>query len=96
MVTLSSRRPRRHRHHGHPPRRLLRLPLSLDLHLHHRPALVEGGHQWLPTIGNLLGRGILDVFRACSMVRQYPSANAGIPNVLAGRTVRAGVRPKEG
>src|SRR2546427_1020686 len=57
MVTLSS------------PRRLLLRPLFLRrLPLHHhllRPALLERGHQQLPSDQRFLGRGILDVFCAC-------------------------------
>src|SRR5205807_1696070 len=60
MVTLSS------------PRRLLLRPLFLRrLPLHHllRPVLPERGHQQLPSDQRFLGRGILDVFCACPMVR---------------------------
>src|SRR5437870_3963827 len=68
MVTLSS------------PRRLLLRPLFLRrLPLHHyllRPVLLERGHHQLPNDQRFLGRGILDVFCSCSMVRLAPIANA--------------------
>src|SRR5438094_10648537 len=64
VVTLSS------------PRRLLLLrPLflrRLPLHLLLRPALLERGHRQLPSDQRFLGRGILDVFCACPMVRLVP------------------------
>src|SRR6266550_3877696 len=67
MVTLSS------------PRRLLLRPLFLRrLPLHHhllRPALLERGHRQLPSDQRFLGRGILDVFCACPMVRLVPLGN---------------------
>src|SRR5437868_15427320 len=68
MVTLSS------------PRRLLLLrPLFLRrLPLHHlllRPALLERGHRQLPSDQRFLGRGILDVFCTCPMVRLVPLGN---------------------
>src|SRR5204863_5129784 len=67
LVTLSS------------PRRLLLRPLFLRrLPLHHhllRPVLPERGHRQLPSDQRFLGRGILDVFCACPMVRLVPFGN---------------------
>src|SRR5207253_3390324 len=67
MVTLSS------------PRRLLLRPLFLRrLPLHHlllRPVLPERGHRELPNDQRFLGRGILDVFCACPMVRPVAFGN---------------------
>src|SRR6266550_3866178 len=72
VVTLSS------------PRRLLLRPLLLLL----RPALLERGHRQLPSDQRFLGRGILDVFCACPMLRLVPLGN-GTDNmstsVLRGR-----------
>src|SRR5438067_7134609 len=67
VVTLSS------------PRLLLLLrPLflrRLPLHLLLRPALLERGHRQLPSDQRLLGRGILEMFCACPMVRLVPLGN---------------------
>src|SRR5438270_336862 len=68
VVTLSS------------PRLLLLLlrPLflrRLPRHLLLRPALLERGHRQLPSDQRFLGRGILDVFCACPMVRLVPLGN---------------------
>src|SRR2546427_11845313 len=67
VVTLSS-----------PRRRLLLRPLflrRLPLHLLLLPALLERGHRQLPSDQRFLGRGILDVFCTCPMVRLVPLGN---------------------
>src|SRR6266705_2337708 len=84
VVTLSS------------PRRLLLLrPLflrRLPLHLLLRPALLERGHRQLPSDQRFLGRGILDVFCACPMVRLVPLGN-GTDNMST--SVLRGSKSKE-
>jgi hypothetical protein len=68
-LTPSSRhRACRHRHRlrHHLPCRRLRRPLLPRL------ALVERGHRQLPSDHKGLGRGILDIFCSCSMVRLAP------------------------
>ena len=67
VLTPSSRR-RLRRHH----RRLLCRRLHLPLRLLPRLAPVEGGHRQLPSRQESLSRGILKVFRLCSMVSLVP------------------------
>jgi hypothetical protein len=64
--TLTPSSPRRF--YRHPLCRRLRLPFRLPP----SPALVEAGHQQLPTDHKRLSRGILDVFCSCPMVRLVP------------------------
>jgi hypothetical protein len=88
-LTPSSRR--RCHHPCHLLCRRLCLPLRLLLP---RLALVEREHWQLPTDQKSLGRGILDVFCSCPMVRPVPLGKRGHSQYPTRKTARTRARPE--